>query len=272
MSEQEHLYEHEGEQSQERADYNENINSIDEWSGAEELRGDHERLELEDLDEMLGRRAARWPGHVLVAALGVSLLACLTALWFSGTLLSAPDHLLPAAFLQIIATHRLLALLVPAGCLMVCYGLLRSRTREIMAVHERYLDERQRMLRDQAHRSAFKIIKFACLLVPVGFILPHLPWFNQPAPVAPVSPFVTVWSSDVQALAFSRGAIYFQGTETHPLVQIVFQWQRNLTGPSLTIPPATTMEIIVAAGLLLLLLLLIVSALPMAVLAWKGRN
>jgi len=100
-------------------------------------------------------------------------LLCQTALWFSGTLLSAPDRLLPIVFLQVIAGHHLLVLLVPAACLAICYGALQSSTRKIMAVPEHFLGKRQKMPGDQAHRLAFKIMKFAGLLIPRGFLLPH---------------------------------------------------------------------------------------------------
>ena len=39
---------------------------------------------------------------------------------------------------------------------------MRSITHDIMASPERYLDERQKMVRDKAHRNAYKIVKPYC--------------------------------------------------------------------------------------------------------------
>lgn len=227
---------------------------------------DNEAVEIEDVEEEEGQRLSRWPARLLVGALLASFLLCLAALWFSGTLLSAPDQLLPVAFLQMVAAYRLLVMLVPAACLIICYGFLRSFTREIMAVPERYLDERQKMLRDQAHCSAFKIIKFACLLISCGFLLSHLPWFNQPAPgVAPVRFYaVPSYTGTVHIL----NATLIKDYRGSP-ASLVWMMDQAI-GP--VIVPATTVEIILAGVLLLLCLLLSVSALPMAVLAWKGRR
>jgi hypothetical protein len=252
MSEQEYICDHEWEHEREGKSHR--------------FDRDDEAVEIEDLEEEEGQRLSRWPARLLVGALLASFLLCLTALWFSGTLLSAPDQLLPVAFLQMVAAHRLLVLLVPTACLVICYGFLRSFTREIMAVPERYLDERQKMLRDQAHRSAFKIIKFACLLIPFGLLLPHLPWFNQPAPgVAPVRFYaVPSYIDTIHILNATLVKDYRGGPAS-------LVWAMNQAiGP--VIVPATTAEIILASVLLLLCLLLIVSALPMAVLAWKGRK
>src|SRR5579883_1329314 len=240
MSEQEYIHEHEWENEREGNSHRSDM--------------DDEAVEIEDLEEEERQRLSRWPARLLVGALLASFLLCLTALWFSGTLLSAPDRLLPVAFLQMVAAHRLLVMLVPAACLVVCYGFLRSFTREIMAVPERYLDERQKMLRDQAHRSAFKIIKFACLLIPFGLLLPHFPWFNQPAPgVAPVRLY-TISSSYIDTTHILN-ATFVKNYRGGPVSLV---WAENQAiGPAIV--PATTAEIILAGALLLLCLLLIVS-------------
>lgn len=226
---------------------------------------------------MQDQRAHRRLGRVLVAALTLSFLACLLAPWLSGTLLSAPDQLLPIDFLQILAAYRVLVLCVPVICLIVCYAGLRSLTAEISTMPERLLDERQKMLRDQAQRSAFKMVKFASLLIPVGFILPHLPWFN-PSPVTPfgLSPQggVTVYDAGGFPMRVHwmganpiRGVRWPPTLGSHSLV-ITYQVQ---TQTGLEVPAASSLELALAGGLLLLTLGLIFSALPMAVLAWKGN-
>ena len=234
---------------------------------------------LAEIDEVQGRHASLWRCRLLVVAFSASVLTCLAALWFSGTLLSAPDGLLSVPFLSFIAAHRLLVLSAPAVILVVCYIGLRRLTGEIMIVPERYLDERQKMVRDQAHRSAFKLVKLACLLIPSGFLLPHLPWFNHPTPATQaftlhsvLNPIRVLTLQSMSPNAASWVDTMHQNLQSHtiqvvPLVTVV--WSPDQVIPP--IMPATTMEIALAGGLLLLCLLLMASALPMAVLAWKGK-
>jgi len=238
----------------------------------------NEAGEIAEIDEIQGRRASLKLGRFLVLTLIFCFLASLAALWFSGTLLSAPDHALPTSFLQTLAAHRVLLLIVPVACLVVCYGALRSLTGEIIAVPVRYLDERQKMLRDQAQRSAFKIMKFACLLIPLGFLVPHLPWFNAPPAAAPVVPvFMSViytapgsitWVAEPSARSITLHTVaqqlHFQ------LIQPTLLWHDPF-GVVPAIVPASTAEVALAGVLLLLCLFLLLSALPMAVLAWKGE-
>lgn len=246
----------------------------------EKTPGEAEKIAtLVEIDEVQTRHATFWKCRLLVLAFYTNFLACLAALWFSGTLLSAPDGLLSPMFLQFMADHRLLALSVPVAILVVCYLGLRHLTGEIMTVPERYLDERQKMLRDQAHRSAFKLVKLACLLIPCGFLLPHLPWFNHSTPVVTHVPlasvqgleYITVTDVSHWTTVYTEpGAILYRlkgpGVSLHimpntaPIAQAIYP----------TFAPASTTEIAIAGGLLLLCLLLVASALPMTTLAWKG--
>lgn len=242
----------------------------------------HQEILNEEIEESADLRISRWPGRLLVAAFGLSFLASLVALWLSGTLLDAPASMVPYMWLQFLAGHRLLVLLIPAVCLLVCYGALRSLTGEIMAVPERYLDERQHMLRDQAHRSAFKIIKLACVLIPACFLLFHLPWFNSTSGASSYgrtmySPLYSVY--DAQGIQISSG--YAQSSyiahvlniQTSGSSQFVSVYTPHVFSMiNAFVPPASSTEIALAAGLLVLSLLLVVSALPMGVLAWKGRR
>lgn len=221
----------------------------------------------EELEELRDQRATLRLGRGLVAGLGLSFLACLAAFWLSGTLLSAPDQIVPVDFLQMLAANRVIVLCVPVIFLVICYAALRSLTAEIMAVPESHLDERQKMLRDQAHRSAFKIVKFSSVLIPIAFILPRLPWFNPPTPAATPLGGITVFMVDGNPPGMNA-----DGPQWH--------WYRNqqyaihlvTSGTSaLPIQPASSMEIALAGGLLLISLLLMFSALPKAVLAWKGK-
>ena len=260
MHEHEWMYEHEYEHEREHGE------------SEEGSKLGEDAVEISDIDEAQARHISLGRCRLLVGAFYASFLACLAALWFSGTLLSAPDGFLSFSFLQFVATHRLLVLIIPAVILVVCYALLRHLTGEIMTTPERYLDERQKMLRDQAHRSAFKVVKLACVLIPGAFLLPHLPWFNQPAPVVPVTmgnpyPMYTIMLHQVPNIT-SQGIIWKAGTQPGALlITTIDQPFQNI----LRFAPATTTEIALAGGLLLLCLLLVASALPMTVLAWKGE-
>src|SRR5581483_8336135 len=88
-------------------------------------------------------------------------------------------------------------LLVPLLILIGCYFLLRLMTYELLAWPERFLDERQQIVRDKAHRNAYKIVKVACLLVPLYLCLHAVLWTPQaPAPTLP-QPFTTLHQSGV---------------------------------------------------------------------------
>jgi hypothetical protein len=268
--EQERVEEHASEQEPEQVE----ILSIQESEPADEDLASESFGAVYDLAELRDQRATLRLGRGLVVGLGLSFLACLTALWFSSTLISAPDQVLPVAFLQMLAANRLLVLCVPAVCLVICYIALRSLTGEITAVPESRLDERQKTLRDQAHRSAFKIVKFACVLVPGAFLLPHLPLFNASAPPVPDvrigGPFGNAAifgapGNQITLVTGHEGGFWHQ----HGFGQIIFYGGYQAPAPAIS--PANALEIGVAGGLLLVVLLLTFSALPMAVLAWKGK-
>lgn len=175
--------------------------------------------EIAEIDEIQGRRVSLKLSRFLVLTLIFCFLVSLTALWFSGTLLSAPDQLLPADFLQALA----------------------------------------------------------CLLIPLGFLVPHLPWFNAASPTAPVTPAVIsvmynfkgplTWTAHGPSLKSALLTIQDQAhfLFVRPYASVYF----SPVSPVIT--PASTAEIALAGGLLLLCLFLMISALPMAVLAWKGE-
>jgi hypothetical protein len=131
-----------------------------------------------------------------------------------------------------------------------------------MGTPTRYLDERQRMLRDQAHRSAFGLLKVACLILPALFLAQFLPWFRSSSIQLDVkSPRVFV-AQDILVFRGNSSPMVtaYQMVTPHP-VAFVF--------PAPLSMPATPLEIALATGVLLLSLFLFVSALPRAVLACK---
>jgi len=229
----------------------------------------------------------------------LSVLACLLTIWLSGTLFANASQILPLWLLREATDHRVFVLGVSCICLVIWYGILRHVTGDIMAVPERYLDERQKMVRDQAHRSAFALVKLLCCLIPLLFLAQYfLP--RQPTPataltvaVAPVQP--VVWSTVeipgsgiVQQFHVVQAAQALKQTPRTSVVvrwflsanvkQISLQTIHKLTirtlpiAPITPVAPASTSEIALAVGALLLCLYLLFSALPMSVIAWKGRE
>jgi hypothetical protein len=218
-----------------------------------------------DEDELLHQQPGLLLRRSLVVALYLSFFACLAALWFSGTLLDGANQILPSWLFQVIADHRLIVLAAPFACLVVCYGALRRLTSEIMAAPERYLDERQKAMRDQAHRSAFQIIKLSCLVIPALLLAQYLPWFHHSSTNANTSWVSTSWVVLQGANGPSQGGVsYFLRPGTiRPLTPHPALVQTTTT--------ASSTEIAFAVAILLLCLLLLFSALPMSVLAWKGK-
>jgi hypothetical protein len=231
----------------------------------------HQQLAIDETGPLLHRRPSLVLRRFLVIALYLSFFACLAALWLSGTLLGNPDDtFLPAWLLQGMATHRLFVLIVPFVSLVACYGAVRHITGEIMAVPERYLDERQRMVRDQAHRSAFKIIKLACLFIPALLLVQYIPWLHRASPTLQLNSFVqgrmftdyvaTIVRADASAHALKpQPALYFIVTP------------HTLASPVQQVVSASSIEIACAGGMLVLCLLVLISAVPMSVLAWKRQ-
>ncbi len=253
---------------------------------------EHQEILIDETDALEDQRALPWRNRLFVCFFLLSVCACLVALCLSGILVSVPDQLWQlwlAPFLQFVSIHRWLVLVIPAACLLVCYARLRSLTGEIMTVPERYLDERQQMLRNQAHRSAFKILKLACILIPVGVLLLHLSGLNT-ASTAPVQAYrlnaylpnanlTTVPTLDKRTSAVDTWTVYNVTSSSH--IGPILVWNRwsvvyTLLQPThqanLPTPPVTTADIVLAGGLLLLCFWLLLSALPMCVLAWQGRR
>src|ERR1051326_485439 len=135
--------------------------------------------------------------RLLVFALGFSFLACLLALWTTGTVFGYPASFLPLPLMLFIQTNRLAILIIPLLSLLACYIALRYVTGGIMTCPDRYLDERQKMVRDRAHHHAYKIVNFVCLLIVLCLSLNAI-LFPAPAKGIPGKP-VIAYSGVVRA-------------------------------------------------------------------------
>jgi hypothetical protein len=246
------------------------------------------------------------PHRLLVIGLYLSFLACVAALWLTGNFFGDPGHILPYNVANFIANRHVAVLLFPLLGLLGCYCLLRSITHDIMASPERYLDERQKMVRDKAHRNAYKIVKVACFLVPFYLCLHALFWAGQaPAPTvtsvvhttavpsyisygvlpirisgATASPADTimVFSSNVQQTTIKgRQVIHlyaWEGSESFLILHESVPMSTTYTvlskpNPLVASWPNDPTSLLFYYGVLLLVLFLMMLALPMSIVAWK---
>jgi len=259
---------------------------------------EHRSTGTDDEDTMAQSKPSLWIRRLLVIALYLSVLACLLAIWLSGTLFGNVSQILPLWLLREAADHRVSMLGASCICLLIWYAMLRHVTGDIMAVPERYLDERQKMVRDQAHRSAFTFVKLLCCLIPLLLLAQYfLPRQHAPAP-APTTTVAlalaqpTTWytiyipSSSivprfhlVQAAQMlkqlphaSATVNWFEWANVKPFSLLTIHELPIRTPPITPVAPASTAEIALAVSALLLCLYLLFSALPMSVIAWKRRG
>lgn len=241
--------------------------------------------------------------RLMVVCLLISFLACLIALGITGNLFGVPGGLLPATYapiVTIIIRGRIELLLIPLLCLLCCYALLRHITHDIMATPERYLDERQKQVRDEAHRSAYKYIKLACLIVPLLFCLHALFWTSAaPSTISTVmvsrpADSTVVYEFSQRPIKSSNQHIRLSGALKAPgplvsvydqagsliglkVVSIIMNDQpyviHTVTNQPVdpTLWPSDPASMLLYYGVLLLALLLIVVALPKSIVAWKER-
>jgi len=123
----------------------------------------YSHMSLPENNEKLFIRPSLKRRRLLVLALYFSFFTCLLALWLTSPLASNVGKFLPYWLIQAVIDNRLTILAIPLVCLFTCYISLRHITGDIIGGPERYLDERQKMILDQAHRYAYRIIKLACL-------------------------------------------------------------------------------------------------------------
>jgi uncharacterized membrane protein YhdT len=113
-----------------------------------------EHMPIIDPEDMLQKRPGRFMRYLTVCGLYLSFFTCLAALLLNWLI---PAHMMiwmPDWLIQMVENNRIATLIVPLLFLIICYWEVRDITSDILAIPERYLDERQRMLRDQVQRSA----------------------------------------------------------------------------------------------------------------------
>ena len=212
--------------------------------------------------------------RLLTIGLYLSYLACLAGLVLIGNVLGQAHALFPdiLGLAQQSESTRFALLIAPLFVLCACYIRLRRMTGKIMQLPERKLDERQRLVRDRAHRIAYRIITVLCLAILAYVFLHNLllsasppPTLvsSQPAYVQPV--FIDIGKGDAPPLTL------YQKAHEIPWVSIPAQKPVPVYGVGIY-QPTDLLGLGLFYGLFLLIMFLIVKTLPTAIIGWKERG
>jgi hypothetical protein len=216
------------------------------------------------------------PSHterrLLIVVLCLSYLACLAGLWLIGSFPGQAHAVLPGIF-GLGQNMRFALLAVPLVGLCASYFRLRHLTGKIMQLPERKLDERQRMIRNRAHRIAYRIITMLCLAI-LAYICVHSMLLSATPPtitggVTPAAPTHIEFPSKIAhafievtplKVAQQNGILYWG---------IKPEVQNTPAAPS---PSIDLVNLGLYYGLFLVTMVLIVKTLPTAVIGWKERG
>jgi len=230
------------------------------------------------------------PSHterrLLIVVLCLSYLACLAGLWLIGNLPGQTHAVLPGIF-GLGQNMRFALLAVPLVGLCASYFRLRYLTGKIMQLPERKLDERQRMIRNRAHRIAYRIITMLCLAI-LAYICVHSMLLSATPPTtggvtnALISAFPRPVMSEFSSIPIREvpSKIAHAFTEVTPQKvalqnSSVYWWRvkpelRNT--PAAPSPSIDLVNLALYYGLFLVTMVLIVKTLPTAVIGWKERG
>src|SRR5258707_2545950 len=225
--------------------------------------------------------------RLLIVVLCLSYLACLAGLWLIGNFPGQAPAVFPGIF-GLGQNMRFGLLAGPVVGLCASYFRLRHLTGKIMQLPERKLDERQRMIRNRAHRIAYRIITMLCLAI-LAYICVHSMLLSATPPAttggvtnALISAFPRPVISEFSSIAIREvpSKIAHAFTEVTPLKvalqnSIVYWWRvkpelRNT--PAAPSPSIDLVNLGLYYGLFLVTMVLIVKTLPTAVIGWKERG
>lgn len=233
-----------------------------------------EHMPIIEPEDMLQKRPTLFMRYLTVSGLYLSFFICLVALLLNWLIPAHTMVWMPGWLTQVVENNHIATLIVPLLFLCICYWEVRDMTGHILAIPERYLDERQQMLRDQVHRSAYKILKCACLVVPVAILLFSI-LLSHPVPVQPSPQFINIVRQPIY-MPQPPISVY---TQNEPITIIMvhsaqtFFWQRaSDVAPQQTSWLTDPTNIALFFSTFLLSLFLAVSALPMALLAWRRKE
>lgn len=236
----------------------------------------------QDPEEALPSWSSLVVHRLSILILYFSFFACLVSLLLTSPIFGEPNKILSPELILFIKKNHLSILLIPLISLLVCHLSLRYLTGQIMACPERYLDERQKMIRDSAHRRAYKIVQVACLFIPLCFFVYSLLWsalITMPSSLDRTT--TSSWSRGVILIHSSQLNIPLKETQLGNLsLSLVDTHTENLqlTNQPLFSPPHQLffgfdgpVDIAVYYGTFLFCLFLMITALPMSIVSWKER-
>jgi hypothetical protein len=220
--------------------------------------------------------------RLLTIGLYLSYIACLAGLLLIGNVLGQAHALFPdiLGLGQQSESMRFALLIVPLFVLCACYIRLRRMTGKIMQLHERKLDERQRLVRDRAHRIAYRVITVLCLAILAYVCLhslllsaspPPTPASSQTAYVQPV--LIDIVKGDAQPLTLYQAAhetLWVSNAAQRPVLVYMVGVQQSM--PAVSAMPTDLLGLGLFYGLFLLIIVLIVKTLPTAIIGWKERG
>ena len=236
---------------------------------------------------MQDERSYRTQRRLLVLGMCLGYLGCLLTLWY---IWNAPRQWWFDTFWLHIGANRFTLMLIPLIIFCACYFKLRCISGDMLKFRDRQLDERQRMVRDSAHRTAYKIVTLLCLLIPLYLAAQGLFADKPSAPSTTSSPgAVTTFRSDISFAHYvkvvpgnTRLPIVLHSTKLFTIdgknmpIQLItisqpaIIWQ-VLPAPAASPPVIAPPNAGIYYGLVLLTLLLIISTLPKAIVAWQER-
>ena len=213
--------------------------------------------------------------RLLTIGLYLSYIVCLAALWLISALPGQTHAFFPDIFglANQSESIRFSLLVVPLFVLCACYFGLRRMTGKIMQLPERKLDERQRLVRDRAHRIAYRIIAVLCL-VTLAYICIHnmlvtaTPPASETANIRPAFSYIFVNKGlQTWSIVQKQGVLWNITSQQPNLVVSVQQ-----SAPAVSAIPTDLLGLGLLYGLFLLTMVLIVKTLPTAIIGWKERG
>jgi hypothetical protein len=213
-------------------------------------------------EDFLPLRVSSVRRRLLVVGLYCSFLLCLVALGIKSSFLSTSILILPKIVQIFVVQNTDILLLLPLSLLVICCIALYYSTQGIISGHTRYLDERQQLLRDKAHRTAYRIIILICVLVGSMLILHEL-FLSHTGAVPQVQMVTThpwVLNSRISMIQSNPPLPLRIYTSPETFRSTQFSWS--------IIEPGNSSIGIWGYSMLLASLLLLISTLPRSVIAW----
>jgi hypothetical protein len=194
-------------------------------------------------------RSRRTERRLLVIVLCLSYIGCLATLWY---IWNAPRQAFDAFWLSFGQT-RFSLIILPLLLLGSSYFSLLRITGDIMGWGVKKLDERQRMVRDQAHRYAYKIIALLCLFTPIYLIIQNM------LTAAPLAANI-LGNAIMRSQTTTAIRMVISQPHSSPAVQTIYIARNALLNQG------------IYYALFLLTVALIVWTLPRVIIAWKERG